>query len=199
MRDGQIIEPETGNADDAELVQGDGQNDDGADLPARVIELEEALVVRDAQIAALEAEAVELRDQLAAAQAATEKAKSAARSAKAPTPKKARAIGPVEGQPAGEDLFVLIGAADTVEIGFSDGKKELAGLPPLMIEGDAWVRSVAGIALRLPKLTVRSGDTVSLGGYGLFLDGALTAFAARGEVLIVRAGQDYDLSGDVVF
>lgn len=113
---------------------------------------------------------------------------------------KVRKVGPVKDQPSGQDLAELIGMADTVELAFSDGKKELA-IEPRMISGKAWVMTAVGLQLRLPEFPVTGPATgpVSLAGYGLFLDGQQVAWASRGDALEVPPGRRMDLRSDVVF
>lgn len=113
---------------------------------------------------------------------------------------KVRKVGPVKEQPSVQDLAELIGMADTVELVFSDGKKELA-IEPRVISGKAWAMTAVGLALRLPEFPVTGPATgpVSLAGYGLFLDGTQVAWAGRGEVLEVPPGRRMDLRNDVVF
>lgn len=113
---------------------------------------------------------------------------------------KVRKVGPVKEQPSGADLAELIGMADTVELVFSDGKRELA-IEPRMISGKAWVMTAVGLALRLPEFPVTGPATgpVSLAGYGLFLDGHQVAWASRGDALEVPPGRRMDLRSDVVF
>jgi hypothetical protein len=152
------------------------------------------------QLAALTAE----RDD---AVAALEKAKADAdatpKAKAAPKPAKARKVGPVKDQPTREDLMTFIAAAETVELVFSDGKTEIAGIPALRIEGTAWALTPVGVQLQLPSLLVHGPgvgqSAYSLAGYGLLLDGELTAYAARGEQLTIGANSQFELKDDVVF
>lgn len=156
----------------------------------------------DAAEAAL-ADATKARDD---ALAALEKAKAAptAKAKATATPQaKARKIGPVKDQPDAAALLAAIADAETVEIAFSDGKAEVTGIPAVAIEGNAWAVTPSGLALKLPELLVRGpafgGTAFTVAGYGLFLDGTLTAYAQRSDALAIGAGATFDLKDDIVF
>lgn len=150
---------------------------------------------------------VEAQDQLTALKADVGKAKKAP-SAKAVGAPKARKIKPIalkdgETPLTPTEIKVLIDDAETVEVAFSDGKLELAGLPAQVISGDAWHVGVAGLQLRLPEL-VAHGPGIgqpgySLAGYGLLIDGDLVAYADRGGVLPIAPGAKVNLASDIVF
>jgi len=187
-----------------------------SDLAARTIERDDArkdLTALTAthgttlkELAAVTGERDAATTDLAKASKAVEKGKAdlkAARSKAAPKPAKLREIGPVADQPRGDDLLTLIGAADTVELVFSDGKREIGKLPPQLIEGDAWAQAANGVRLRGVSLPVygpaHDQPSIRLAGYGLVLDGELTAYAPRIEVLELKASQHADLKDDVIF
>ena len=151
------------------------------------------LQAAETAIATLTAE----RDRLKAQAEARAKAPRATRSGE--VGRKARKIGLVDGQPVGEDLLEAIGAADKVEIAFSDGLRELP-LAPVTVAGDCWSIGLTGLQLRLPELLVIGlpDRPVKLGGYGLFLDDKLAAFAPR-ETYTIMPGQHVNLKDDVVF
>lgn len=148
---------------------------------------------QETEIAALTAE----RDALAAKVA---KADAEPKVRKGKAGAKARKCGPLEDQPAPQELHELIGMAETVELVFSDGEKELP-FERRMIDGPAWGMTAVGLALRLPEFVVVGPATgpVDLHGYGLFLDGSQVAYAPRMDVLAVQPGRRMDLRGDVVF
>lgn len=161
-----------------------------------------------AEIPALVAERDQAVADLATATKAVEKGKAdlkAARSRAAPKPAKLRAIGPLDdGEPlSGEALQRAIAAADTVELVFSDGARELAGVPAQLIEGDAWHLAANGVRMRVPSLVVHGpahGEApYRLAGYGLLLDGEQVAWAARIDVLQIQASSRHELKDDVVF
>lgn len=101
------------------------------------------------------------------------------------------------------DLLELINAAETVEVAFSDGEKELSGVPPVLISGDAWKQQMNGLKLMVPSMTIhgpgRTDAPLKLAGYGLLLDGDLVAYQARGDALTLSPGGQYDLKDDVIF
>lgn len=142
-------------------------------------------------------------DAVAALEKVKADADAAPKAKAAPKPAKARKVGPVKDQPTREDLMTLIGAAETVELVFSDGRTEIAGLPALRIEGTAWALTPVGVQLQLPSLLVHGPgvgqSAYSLAGYGLLLDGELTAYAPRGEQLTIGANSQFELKDDVVF
>ncbi len=126
-----------------------------------------------------------------------------ARAKLGPRPAKLRAVGPIERQPEGAALLSAIAAAEKVEIVFSDGKRELAALPPMQIEGDAWHLAANGVKLRIGSLPVHGlghGEgAVTLRGYGLLLDGVAVAYAARIDPLLIQSGTRHELKDDVIF
>lgn len=136
---------------------------------------------------------------------ALEKAAKKPARAKASPSAKARKIGPLKPGDGllPEELLVLLGDAERVEIVFSDGKTEIDGLPAQEISGNAWKAGVAGLQLTLPELIVhgpgmgQSGH--SLAGYGLLIDGDLVAYADRGGALPIAPGATVNLAQDIVF
>lgn len=129
-----------------------------------------------------------------------------------PSGKKGRTIGPIKTLVAAREddeggtvsavnvLLEKIRDADQVEIAFSDGKREIAELPALTISGeDAWAVTAAGLALKVDPLhLVSQGRPIVICGYGLLLDGKLTAYRETGPHKLA-AGQQWNLAGDVVF
>lgn len=113
---------------------------------------------------------------------------------------KARKVGPVKDQLSPSELLELIGAANVVELAFSDGKKELS-IPARQISGRAWIVNAVGLKLQLPEFIVEGpdGGAQSLAGYGLFLDGEQVAWAPRPDVMEVVPRRKSDLRHDVVF
>lgn len=163
----------------------------------------ETLIVRVPELAVERDQAVA---DLVAATKAHDKTKGqlkTARAAAAPKPAKLRAIGPVEKQPVGEGLLAAIAAAETVELVYSDGARELGALPSQLIQGDAWHLATNGVKLRIATLPVHGpghGEpAVRLAGFGLLLDGEQVAWAARMDPLTVQAGSLHELKDDVIF
>lgn len=167
---------------------------------ARILALEGDLSDTQAQLADCQSfllKTAKERDDLAAKLAKLDAEPKAAKGARAV---KARKCGPVDNPPSLEDLQELIGMADTVELVFSDGKRELA-IEPRLISGKAWSMTAVGLALRLPEFPVVGPalGPVSIAGYGLFLNGEQVAWASRGEPMEVPPGRRMDLRNDVVF
>lgn len=160
-------------------------------LSEKIGELETANGVLTTEISALEAKAT------AAANAPK---------AKVSTAPRVRKIGPVKGHaPSSAELLAAIRAAAHVELVFSDGRQEIAGIPAREISGDAWGTrgNLDGVMLRGVDLRVHGpahgSAPYSLAGYGLLLDGKQVAWAPRPEVLAIGANQEMNLSSDVVF
>lgn len=151
-------------------------------------------------LAAIEAELATATTGLTKAKADLKAAKASAK----PKSAKARAIAPLkDAEPRGEDLLTLIGAADTVELVFSDGKREVTALAPQLIEGEAWYQAANGVRLRVPSLLIhgpgRDDQALKVAGYGLVLDGELTAYSPRIDVLTILPGSQHELKDDVIF
>lgn len=165
----------------------------GIDLVGgEILELRDQLLQADAKLP----EIIKERDAL---QAKFDKLDAAprARSGKA----KARKCGPLEATGfAPHELLAEIGAADAVEVVFSDGKVEV-GIPPILPSGRAWAVTPVGLQLRVPELAVEGPMTgpVKLAGYGLFLNGEQVAWGPRADVLDIVPGRKMDMRHDVVF
>lgn len=100
-------------------------------------------------------------------------------------------------------LFELVDDADLVEVVFSNGRQEVAGLGPLVIEGEAWKMTNAGLKLQVPSLEVHGPAAgkppYQVTGYALLLDGEQVAWSQRHEQLTIGAGQTYNLADDIIF
>ena len=131
--------------------------------------------------------------------------KSAAEVKKLTTPAKPRKIGAIDDDKAieGDVLQEAIDAADTVEIVFSDGVREVAGLAPVAVSGDAWKQNApfTGLKLTTPiEIEGPAGDTsVSIAGYALLLDGKQVAWCARDMPVQVAPRQRVSISDDIIF
>jgi hypothetical protein len=158
---------------------------------------------------ALEAITAE-RDMLTSAAAAVKSAPKAT-AIKAPSVRKISADvvkDPLEGEQVGDDyvsreakLLTAIAGAGKVEIAFSDGKREIAGMDPVEVTGNAWRVTVAGVQLSIDELIADTPakGVFPLAGYGLFLDGKLAAYRDRGGQLSIAAGSRQNIAPDVVF
>ncbi|WP_226019514.1 hypothetical protein [Novosphingobium sp. FKTRR1] len=138
------------------------------------------------------------RDRLTAAVATAEQSVAAAPVESPATP---RDCGPLADNAVLtlDDLRAAIGAADDVQVVFSDGQQEILTLQPLRITGAAWVNTVPGLKLAVPGLLILPTEQVEIAGYALFLDGKQAAWSPRPDVLRIPAGQQSDISNDVVF
>lgn len=194
-----------GSVGDGAAVQADADviHDDPIDLlteerDALQKDLDDAKTALADALALLETRTAE-RDALQAqidAAAAAPKAKRAAPAAKA------RKAGPMD-NPKADELIAAIGEADLVELVFSDGKNELAGVAALEVSGNAWAKVIGGVALRLPELLVSGAAEGASGwplkGYALFLDGKQAAWGPRPETLVLGGGRKFNLREDVIF
>lgn len=176
----------------------------GAALPEhdRIAELETARDALQGVIDQLATEVATLTAERDALQAKLDKADKAAKAKAAPAPKKPRKVGSMKDVLYSDlnELRALIADAGTVELVFSNGKTEIAGLPPLTISGEAWAFTVPGLALRVPNLTITGpANGAEIAGYGLFIEGEQVAWSPRGDVMRVPAGQTSDISNDVIF
>jgi len=181
-------------------VTGDGATPAAIDWQARAADLEAELSTVSAQLASVSdelADAIAKRDAL---QAAADAAAAVPRSRASTGSVKLRKVADVD-NPSTEDLMAAIAAAGTVELLFTDGAREISGMPARVIEGAAWQVSIIGVALALPQLIVTGPgpQIIELKGYALFLDGKQAAWAARPDVLRIAPGATMNLAGDVVF
>lgn len=186
----------TENQDIGATVQPETENNSGFASPAPTVE---SLMAENDD---LRANIADLQAQLVDANAKAEKAEKKAASAKSGVkPAKVRKVAAME--PVDPmDLLELIGAAETVEVVFSDGKKEAAALAPLVIEGGsgAWkVRSDNRLALALPSVIIEPVGAATVAGYGLFLDGEQVAWSQRLDTLTIGNGQKVNITDDVLF
>ena len=148
----------------------------------------------------------EERDAAIARAEAAEKT-SKAKVTKAPAPARPRKLGAVTGfvgddqGSAADKLRAAIADADEVQIAFSDGTREVPGIDPIDIEGDAWRAHQFGTVLREPVDIEgpRDGSSVTIDGYALILDGKQVAYSRRSTPLQVAPGQRVQLRDDIIF
>lgn len=128
-------------------------------------------------------------------------AKAKTRVTRTPAPAKPRTIAPVKDGLSGDKLAEAIAAAGEVEIAFSDGKREIAGIDLIQVEGDAWKPSLHGLMLREPVEIAgpAKGPGFQIAGYGLLLDGKLVAYTARSSPVNVPVGGKVRLADDIAF
>lgn len=147
------------------------------------------------------------------AEARADKADRAAKTAKASltkatTPGKPRKLGAVDildddRKEATAKLQELIGDADEVQIAFSDGTREIAGIAPVDVDGPAWnADHPNGLLLKLPidiEGPRESASSVTIDGYALILDGKQVAYSRRSAPLQVAPGQRVKIENDIIF
>lgn len=152
------------------------------------------------RIVALEAERDAALARADAAEAAGRKA--IAKVKKVDAPSSPRKLGPLpEGKRlADDDLVAAIGGADRVEIAFSDGKRELAGMAPIGVSGEAWKRHAFGVMLGEPvHLEGPQEASTRIAGYALLLDGKQVAWCQRSSPLPIAPGQRVTIVDDILF
>lgn len=138
-----------------------------------------------------------------ALQARIDKAKASAKVAARDEPAKPRKLAALaEGKALDrEALKAAIADADDVEIAFSDGRKEVAGVPPVGVTGEAWKDHALGLMLTeaVEIHGPATGQTAFvIEGYALMLDGKQAAFTPRAP-LNVSAGGTVKLENDIYF
>jgi hypothetical protein len=156
-----------------------------------------ALVEKLDELEAITAE----RDQLKAAlEKANGKLADAKRGEKQAKP---RAIKPPKDPLTGAALIEAIGKAGSIELIASDGKQEITGVEPLVLQAGHFAETQAGIGLTIASFEVTGPPAgkaaFALAGWALLLDGKLVAYRDRGGTLQLGGGQKYNLAGDVIF
>ena len=115
-----------------------------------------------------------------------------------------RAIGTMKDALSPRELGDLILESDTVELAFSDGHSEIAGLAPVSVPSDAFTMKRGRLSLDTDSLKIRmnsiDGSARPLVGYGLLIEGEQIAWAERlGGQLMLTPGVTYEIGEDVVF
>lgn len=163
----------------------------------------------DAKEADWEAQRESLLKDTADALAARDKAEAATKRAKAKvtqgdSPAKPRKLAAMKegSELSGDDLREAIADADKVEIVLSDGTREIAGIPPIVVEGDTWKEHTLGYMLRDPVEI--SGPSVGdagfqIDGYALLIDGKQVAYTKRSDPVNVAGGTKVSLADDIYF
>jgi hypothetical protein len=163
-------------------------------------------------IAGLQADRVDLKDQisrleteLADAIARAEKAETGEKKAKATltkasAPAKRRKLGAID-DVDGDKIRAAIAGADEVQVAFSDGTREVLGLSPVIVAGDAWKDHPNGLMLNEPVEIEGPGEgtSVTIDGYALMIDGKQVAYSRRSTPLQIAPGQHMKISDDIIF
>lgn len=182
-------------------------------LVQRIAELEGELQQRkDAEaefgevLENLKRERDQANDRATQASAAASTAKASL--SKALKPAKPRKLGAMEAldddrKEATAKLQKLIDDADEVQIAFSDGTREIAGIAPVDVDGPAWNGDHPnGLLLKLPidiEGPRESASSVTIDGYALILDGKQVAYSRRSAPLQVAPGQRVKIENDIIF
>lgn len=119
---------------------------------------------------------------------------------------KPRKLEPILDGLSGSALDEALTKADadgkTVEIAFSDGRREIAGIPPTIVVGDVWRPHTLGKMLRDPVCVqgaAADGGSFAIAGYALLIDGKPVAYTARSEPINVAPGRQVSLADDIYF
>lgn len=187
-------------ASDLELAPLD-ENESEEALAIRLLgEIDQRAKVLASDLDECREEIASLKRQLSAQKGAATKARAAAAAA---MPAKPRKFGPMKDQLGSHELAELIDDADEVQIAFTDANgREIAGIAPRTISGDAFKADTAALRLSVPEMPIHGPATgqaaFRLGGYALLVDGEQVAFTPRDE-LAIAPGQTYELKDDVAF
>ena len=159
-------------------------HDDAPQLAKRVADLE---AERDAAIERAEK-----------AERARDRAKAKVNAGEAPA--KLRKI--AAGDDTVTDIAAAIAAADKVEIVLSDGTREIDGVDPFVVEGEAWKPTPNGLMLSVPLDLYGPGSgkpAYRIEGYALMLDGKQVAYRQRPDPITVVPGHTYKIEDDIIF
>lgn len=163
--------------------------------------LHDAAIVERLDFAELQvAELTKERDAALADVDAAKKAGKVSRGSAPAKPRKLSSMG--EDAPDADTIRAAISDAGTVEIAFSDGAREIAGLPPVIVQGEAW-RDHFGRPMLTEKVTLHGpangAASYTVDGYALILDGKPVAYTKRGTPLQIGTGQTVSVEADIYF
>jgi hypothetical protein len=162
------------------------------------------------RVSALEAENGELRASLKAQKGQATRARNVAaalREEANPTPRK---IGPLPAPKSEEEAvsrreaLAAALAGDFVDVVASDGKREIVGLAPQRVSGDAWQARAGGFLLAMPAIHDGADldkPEVIVRGYGLF-DAAgdqVPVYCEAREPIRVGKGQRTKVENTIIF
>lgn len=177
-------------------------------LAQRVAELEDANAALIASQSGLDDDLERERKRADAAEARAAKAEAGETKAKGQikrltTPAKPRKLGAIDGERFSiEELRELIDDGDEVSIAFSDGTREVAGIAPVAVSGDAWAETATGLMLAKKVDIDGPGDTgtsVTIDGYALMIDGKQVAYSRRSTPIQIAPGQRVQIVDDIIF
>lgn len=177
-------------------------------LAQRVAELEDQNAALIAAQTGLDEDIERERKRADAAEARATKAEAGETKAKGQvkkltTPAKPRKLGAIDGERSSiEELRELIDDGDEVSIAFSDGTREVAGIAPVAVSGDAWSETATGLMLAKKVDIDGPGDTgtsVTIDGYALMIDGKQVAYSRRSTPIQIAPGQRVQIVDDINF
>jgi len=177
----------------------------GDDVPPGARALVSRLDAAEAALETANEEIATLTAKVEAAEKAAAKAKAKPKvSAGPPVPKARKFALPKEDERIGKtDLLEAIRAADTVEVLFCENGREVLGVPPHLVSGDAWQARLQGVMLTVPIEIAgpQPGKTpFAIDGFALLLDGKAATYARRaGGTLHVGVGQSRRIADDIIF
>lgn len=184
----------------------DGINDNAplhaqiAELNAQVVELSDenrTLMANSQELQQNLAESVAERDRLRAELAEKAKGPPVTRGAK---PAKPRKLGPIDDKDrvSGDDLLTALREAPH-SVAFSDGKAEIAVLEPLIVQGDAWTDSPAGILLD-KRVDIAPDRAITIAGFALIdPDGKQIGWSPLAQPIPVAPGTQLRLDRQIIF
>lgn len=150
------------------------------------------------RVADLEAERDAAIERAEKAERARDRAKAKVSAGEAPA--KLRKI--AAGDDTVTDIAAAIAAADKVEIVLSDGTREIDGVDPFVVEGEAWKPTPNGLMLSVPLDLHGPGSgkpAYRIDGYALMLDGKQVAYRQRPDPITVVPGHTYKIEDDIIF
>jgi len=82
-----------------------------------------------------------------------------------------------------------------------DGAREVPGIAPITVTGEAWKRHAFGVMLTEPVHLEgpQGGASTRIAGYALLLDGKQVAWCERSMPLPIAPGQRVTIADDILF
>lgn len=171
-------------------------------VPMQAGELVARLDAAEGALETANEEIVTLKSDLEKAQAAVKKAKDKAKVATSEGTGSARKFDTKAERLESGFIRARIDAAEKVEIVFTSNGKEVIGLPPVVISGEAWSDSPNGLMLNEPVTLhgpAHGQAAFAFDGYGLLVDGKPAAYRPRiGGAAQVGTGGTLRLENDII-
>jgi hypothetical protein len=194
-----------------------GSTPEGKDAVASpdAVQEDAAKAALEERVAALHAENADLKEQLGALSRSlrTQKGQTTRAINRITAMKEAakpRALGPLaavfnEAQEAftADDLMTAINSAQEIVLAFSDGKRELRGIPPVQVQADGFRLTRERVLFTDGPLELYGpggeGDVSNVVGVALLLDGDQMGWSPLSQPFALGAGQRVNLAGSVIF